>query len=293
MAISGRQRSLQYGGSRSSVLLRWCLRIFLYGWALTVLFPLVWMGYSSLKTPREFMANVWALPQTLCISNYVRAWIEADLARYSLNTLTIAAVTVSLYFLLMTTSAYILAKYDFFLRNFMKSFYFAAMMLPSILVLVPLYFQLEGLHTGLTDNILTLAVVYGVQMIPGDIFLMTGFIHNIDDSFIEAARIDGAGEWNIYCHIIIPFEKPTLLFLCLRVFMSVWNEYTMALTFLKSQANYTISIGLQRMTSMFSYGNEHGAVFAGLVISMLPILVLYVLFQKQLLNGMDAGSGVK
>lgn len=292
MTVKKNRRLLQRE-SASSLILRWVLRVILYGWAVTIIFPLAWMLYSSLKTAREFMTDVWALPKTIYLVNYIKAWIQADLAKYSLNTITISVITVSVYFLLSTTTAYILAKYDFALRNFFKGFYFAAMMVPSILVLVPLYFQLESIRAGFTDNIFVLAVVYGVQVIPTDIYLMTGFIRSIDDSFIEAARIDGAGEWNIYRHVIIPFEKPTLLFLCLKVFMTVWNEYTMALTFLKSPKNYTISIGLQRMTSMFSYGNEHGAVFAGLVISMLPIMILYVLFQKQLLNGMDAGSGVK
>ncbi len=279
--------------SVSSFAGRWILRILLYFWVLTILFPLVWMGYSSFKTPQEFMGNVWAWPKWIYVVNYIRAWTEADMPQYVFNTLFLAFGTVALYFIMITTTSYALAKYKFAFKKFMSAFYFVAMMIPSVLVLVPLYFQLESIKVGFTDNLLTLVVVYAVQAIPGGIFLLTGFIGSINNSFIEAAVIDGAGEWKIFTKIILPFVKPIVLFLCLTSFMATWNEYTTALTFLTSEKNYTISIGLQRMTSLFSYGNEHGAVFAGLVFSMLPILILYILFQKQILRGTDAGEGLK
>ncbi len=290
---NGRNRGFLDRESAGSFLFRCLLRVFLYAWAITVIFPLIWMLYSSLKSPREFMANVWALPKTIYLVNYIKAWVEADLATYSVNTLLISGITVVLYFLMISTTSYILGKYRFSLNSFFRAFYFAAMMIPSILVLVPLYFQLESIKAGFTDSKLVLAVVYAVQAIPTAIYLMTGFVNKIDDSFLEAALMDGAGEWSIYRYIVIPFEKPVLFFLCLTNFMASWNEYTMARTFLKSSENYTISIGVQRMTSMFTYDNQHGAVFAGLVLSVIPIMVLYGLFQKQILRGMDAGEGIK
>ena len=290
---SKRKHSMRRRESVSSLLSRWLLRILLYGWAAIIVFLIVWMFYSSMKTPQEFMNNVWALPNDLYVVNYIKAWIQADLAKYAINTLIISGGTVALYFFMISSTSYILAKYRFALNKFFRAFYFVAMMIPSILVLVPLYFQLESLKTGLTDNIFVLTVVYAIQAIPGAIFLLTGFIKGIDKSFIEAAVIDGASEWKIYTRIIIPFNKPILFFLCLTNFMATWNEYTMARTFLVSKEHYTISIGLQRMTSMFSYDNEHGAVFAGLVISMIPIFLLYLVFQKQILRGTDAAEGLK
>ena len=272
---------------------RFLLRILLYLWALTILFPVIWMFYSSFKTPREFMTNVWAWPQDIYVVNYIKAWVKADMSKYVLNTLILSVCTVVLYFLFISTTSYALTKYRFRMKRLLRGFYFVAMMIPSVLVLVPLYFQLESLKTGLTDNLLTLILVYAVQAIPGGIFLLTGFMQGINNSFIEAAVIDGATEWKIYTKIIIPFTKPILFFLCLTNFMGTWNEYTTAMTFLASPEHYTISIGVQKMTSIFSYGNEHGAVFAGLVISMLPILILYAIFQKQILRGTDSAEGLK
>lgn len=239
------------------------------------------------------MTNVWGWPNDIYLVNYIKAWIKADISKYVLNTLILSVCTVVLYFLFISTTSYVLAKYKFKLNRFFRGFYFIAMMIPSVLVLVPLYFQLESLKSGITDNLFTLIIVYTVQAIPGGIFLLTGFMKGINNSFIEAAVIDGANEWKIYSNIVIPFTKPVLFFLCLTNFMSTWNEYTTALTFLTSPENYTISIGVQRMTSIFSYDNEHGAVFAGLVISMLPILILYAIFQKQILRGTDSSEGLK
>ena len=272
---------------------RWLLRILLYFWALTILFPIIWMLYSSFKTPQEFMTNVWAWPKWIYIVNYIKAWIEADMSKYVLNTLVFSAGTVALFFIMCSSTSYILAKYNFEFKRFFRGFYFVAMMIPSILMLVPLYFQLEAIKEGITDNLFTLIIVYAVQAIPSAIFLLTGFIEGINNAFIEAAVIDGANEWQIFFKLVVPFNKPILFFLCLTNFMGTWNEYTTALTFLTSPSNYTISIGLQKMTSMFSYGNEHGAVFAGLVISMLPILILYSMFQKQIMHGTDSSEGLK
>lgn len=290
--MSERHRLLQRE-TAGTVISRFLLRIVLYFWALTILFPVVWMIYSSFKTPKEFMTNVWGWPNDIYLVNYIKAWIRADISKYVLNTLILSVCTVVLYFLFISTTSYVLAKYKFKLNRFFRGFYFIAMMIPSVLVLVPLYFQLESLKSGITDNLFTLIIVYTVQAIPGGIFLLTGFMKGINNSFIEAAVIDGANEWKIYSNIVIPFTKPVLFFLCLTNFMSTWNEYTTALTFLTSPENYTISIGVQRMTSIFSYDNEHGAVFAGLVISMLPILILYAIFQKQILRGTDSSEGLK
>ena len=184
------------------------------------------------------------------------------------------------------------------------------MMIPSILVLVPLFFQLESLGghinsliemiTGtnpgisMTDNRAMLTVIYAVQAIPVPIFLVTGFVRRIDQSFLEAAYIDGAGEWYVFSHIILPFIRPIVLFQCLAVFMATWNEYTLATTFLGyTEAHHTLSVGLQHITEIFSRGQDFGTIFAALTLSMLPILVLYTVFHKQFLRGTDAGEGLK
>ena len=297
--------------SFTTVFLRWVLRIFLYAWAVTIIFPIYWMFATSLKNSQEFMlGDVWNWPKLMYLTNYIKAWKEASMGAYMFNTLFVVVLTVILFTIMLTTTAYILGKYNFRIVTIVEKFYFLAMMIPGMLLLVPLYSQMQSIGEvvqsilrvilnnpeytiNITDNLVTLAIIYAVQALPVPIFLLTGFVRSIDKSFIEAARIDGAGEWRIFSTVVMPFIKPIVLFQCLTQFMGTWNEYLTALTFLESQENYTLSVGIQKLISQFGYQSDYGAVFAGLIISLLPILVLYIIFQKVIQNGTDMSEGLK
>lgn len=290
--------------SKTSVITTWILRLFLLAWAVVILFPLFWMLYTSVKERSEFIADRFALPENIWLINYQMAWTdsaaESSLVRYFGNTLLIVVLTVTLVLLMVAGTSYVLAKYQFKGVKIFETFYFIAMMIPSVLVLIPLWFQLRqlgntvfGSSSAITDNVFTLSLVYAVQALPAYIFLVVGFIRKIDNGFIEAAVIDGAGEWTIFTKIIIPFIKPTLMFIALGNIMNVWNEYTQARTFLESESNYTISVGIQSIQNAFTYSFNYGALFACLVLSMIPIITLYIMFQKQIQSGTDAGEGIK
>lgn len=279
-------------------------RVVLYVWAVVVILPLFWMVYTSVKQRDEFIADRFALPKDIWLANYQTAitnsTAESSLLRYFGNTFVIVAISTVLMLVMVSVTAYVLGKYRFRGKKLFEGFYFAAMLVPSVLVLIPLWFQLRQLGTNLlgspsaiTDNIFTLAVVYAVQALPAYIFLLVGFVRKINDSFIEAALMDGAQETKIFSQIILPQLRPMLVFVSLGHIMNVWNEYTMARTFLESESNYTISVGIQSIQNAFTYSFDYGALFASLVLSMLPILLLYLLFQKQILSGTDAGEGVK
>ena len=279
-------------------------RVVLYVWAVVVILPLFWMVYTSVKQRDEFIADRFALPKDIWLANYQTAitnsTAESSLLRYFGNTFVIVAISTVLMLVMVSVTAYVLGKYRFRGKKLFEGFYFAAMLVPSVLVLIPLWFQLRQLGTNLlgspsaiTDNIFTLAVVYAVQALPAYIFLLVGFVRKINDSFIEAALMDGAQETKIFSQIILPQLRPRLVFVSLGHIMNVWNEYTMARTFLESESNYTISVGIQSIQNAFTYSFDYGALFASLVLSMLPILLLYLLFQKQILSGTDAGEGVK
>lgn len=297
--------------SLGSASLRWLLRIFLYGWAVTILFPLFWTLATSLKSSKDFMlGDVWSWPDPMYLTNFIKAWNEANMGAYTFNTLFVTVLTVVLFAIMLTTTAYILAKYNFKFIKFFEKYYFVSMMIPGMLLLVPLYFQLDNVGTwirsvlrlitgdpdlvfSITDNLVTLSVVYAVTALPTPIFLLTGFMRSIDKSFLEAARIDGASEMYVFTRIVLPFVKPIVLFQCLTQFMGTWNEYMTALTFLEDEKNYTLSVGIQKLISQFGYQSDYGAVFAGLIICLLPILLLYVLFQKTIQNGTDMSEGIK
>lgn len=279
-------------------------RIVLYIWAVIILLPLFWMVYTSVKERGEFIADRFALPKDIWLANYQTAIMdsaaESSLLRYFGNTFLIVCMSTVMMLVMTTSTSYVLAKYTFKGKKIFENFYFIAMLIPSVLVLIPLWFQLRqlgrdllGSNSAITDSIFTLSLVYAVQGLPGHIFLMVGFMRRINNSFIEAALMDGAGETRIFTTIIIPQVRPIVVFMTLGYVMNVWNEYTLARTFLESEHNYTISVGIQSIQNAFTYSFDYGALFACLVLSMLPIMILYLLFGKQIQAGTDAGEGVK
>lgn len=275
---------------------RWVLRIFLYFWALTVIFPIYWMLATSLKGTKYFIGgDLWGWPQIIYLRNYIVAWVDMSFSKYVLNTLILDVLTVAFFVIMLTTTSFVLGKYQFGFVKAIGFYYFLVMMIPGILLLVPLYSFIKELKLP-TDNLIILAIIYAAQALPAPVFLLTEFVRSINKSFLEAARLDGAGEWYVFSRIVLPFIKPIVAFMCLTQFMGTWNEYLTALTFLGTSADkWTLSVGIQKLVSKYTYsgGGDYGVIFAGLMISMVPILILYVIFQKQIQQGTDMSEGIK
>lgn len=272
----------------AEIIARWFIRVFLLFCLILVIFPIIWLIVSSFKNQMEFLADPMAIPEVWRVYNYVTAWKEMNLSAYFVNSLFLVAGTAVLYFIMLSTTTYILAKYDFRFRKTIEMFYFAAMMIPAVLLLTPMYFIFDSLH--LTDNLFALNLIYSTISLPVGIFLVVAFVRQISDTFIEAAVIDGANEFQIYWNVILPMVKPVLFFSLIGNIMGTWNEYTIALTFISSPERYPVSIGLHFMENSVS---DKGVVFAGLVIALIPILILYGLFQRQIQEGISTNEGVK
>ncbi len=270
---------------------RGVIRVFLILWGLTVAFPLIWVLYTSLKSNQEFFASPWALPAHPRWQNFAEAWHEANFAAYFGNSLLTVAVTLAITLLIVGANAYVIAKYRNRAVRALEKFYMVAMMVPSVLMLVPLYYMADRL--AMTDSLLWLSVIYAVTGMPFSVFMMAGFVRGIHDALLEAATIDGASQFTIFFRIIVPLSKPSLFVVALLNVMGTWNEYITALTFIHDPAKYTIAIGLSYLTNSGTYDVNYGRTFAGLAIALVPILIVYAIFQKQLQNGMSSGDGVK
>lgn len=270
---------------------RGVIRVFLILWGLTVAFPLIWVLYTSLKSNQEFFASPWALPSHPRWQNFAEAWHEANFAAYFGNSLLTVAVTLAITLLIVGANAYVIAKYRNRAVRALEKFYMVAMMVPSVLMLVPLYYMADRL--AMTDSLLWLSVIYAVTGMPFSVFMMAGFVRGIHDALLEAATIDGASQFTIFFRIIVPLSKPSLFVVALLNVMGTWNEYITALTFIHDPAKYTIAIGLSYLTNSGTYDVNYGRTFAGLAIALVPILIVYAIFQKQLQNGMSSGDGVK
>jgi len=243
---------------------------------------------SSFKNQMEFLADPMALPTVWRASNYVTAFLEMDIYKYIINSLILVIGTALIYFAMLSTTSYIIAKYRCRLSKAMEILFFFGMMVPAVLRLTSMYFMFDDL--GMTDKHITLMLIYSANALPGGVFLIATFMKQINNAFIEASVIDGATEFQIFGRVILPMTKPILFFSILTNMIGTWNEYTTALSFISTPEKYPLSIGLHFMEA--STGDK-GIVFAGLIIALIPVFTVYGVFQKQIQEGVSADSGVK
>lgn len=267
------------------------LRLLLVMWTVTVLFPLIWTMYSSLKDNRAFYANPWALPDVLHFENYYNAWVTSSFGNYFFNSLFVVAGALFLSLLVSSMAAYVLSKFRFFASRILLLFFLSGTMVPSVVSFVPLYFFSQSL--SLTGKLVGLIIVYGFTNLSFSIFLIYGFMKKIPMAFTEAATIDGCSYYSTFFRIMLPLAKPGLIVAGILNAMTFWNEYILALVFISEPEKYTVPVGISMLSGTMQYRTDFGALFAGLIIGMIPMIIVYAIFQRQLQEGMAAGSGIK
>ena len=272
----------------STIVLKWIARVLMILWSVLVVYPLLWALFTSFKNAYQFMSDPWALPSRWMYSNYADAWIDANFADYFMNSVVVTLGALVLTLIMVSTSSYIIAKYRHPVIRFLERFYALFMMAPQVLLLIPLMYLC--LKFNLT-NLVTLIILYAIQSVPYYCFMMVPFIRGIDDSFLEAAQIDGANEFYVFLKIILPMAVPAVAMVALLSVVGSWNEYMVAITLIKDPKYYTLPAGINNITSSAVY--SYGVKFAALIISMIPVLIIYAIFQKPLQNGLSAGDGVK
>ena len=277
---------------KSLTITRNVVRIFLIIWSILIIFPILWAVLSSLKTNIEFGTNAWKLPEKLQWINYKNAWEGANFSKYFLNSLILSVGTVALSIIMTTTSAYVVGKFIHPVVKSIEIFYSIFMMVPQMLLLIPLLQMCKKLNMTKSDVVLfTLMITNALQGVPFYVFLLTPFMRSINNSILEAAEIDGANQFQAFAKLILPMVVPAIFMVGLLSFVGIWNEYIMSITFIKDPTKYTLSAGINELMNDATTGET--LKFAALIIAMLPILIVYAIFQKPLQNGLSSSDGVK
>lgn len=269
--------------------------LFLLPVCLSIIIPFIWMAITSLKTSAEIMKYPPTLiPLAPTLENFakvfqVQTWDGHSLLLTAFMNSTIVAVTTTLGALLTCSMAgYAFAKIEF--KN--KSLYFwlllIMLMIPPQITLIPIYVIMAKLNW--TDTLLPL-ILPVVLLNPYGVFLMRQTIAGIPSAYIEAARIDGANHWQIFTTIIVPMIKPAIVTLGLLLFLGRWNDFFGPLIYLSTDSHFTLPLALNWFRGR--YTTQWGLFMAASVISVIPILVLYILGQKQLSKGVSTISGLK
>jgi raffinose/stachyose/melibiose transport system permease protein len=255
--------------------------------AIVAIYPILWLVTNSLKTQTQMFEASWALPTELHWEHYVRAW-NFGIARYIVNSVIVTGVTVIITVALSTCAAYALSRFRFRGQTLFLFFILGGLMLAPEVSLIPLFKILVSLK--IYNTYLALILPYTAFGIPFTTFLLRAYILGLPRELEEAAYIDGAGSFKVFWHVIVPLSQPMIASAMLLEAMRVWNEFMFALTFIESDRLKTLPIGIMSFTSALR--TEWTVVMAGLVIASIPMIVLFLLTQRQFIRGLTTG-GIK
>ncbi|CAH1199562.1 carbohydrate ABC transporter permease [Paenibacillus sp. LjRoot153] len=264
--------------------------IILIIWSVAVLYPLVWTLLDALKNNEQFFLNApWALPKfPLLWSNFSYVWSKYNFSTYFLNSIVVTVGSTLLGMILAAMTAYILARYDFKGNKVLLTIYISSMMIPFALALIPLFFLLNDLH--LINTWLGLILVYAALNLPFGIFLLVGFYKSLPKEIEEAAIIDGTSHYGTFFRVMLPLSQPGLITVMITNMLNNWNEYFLGVVLTNEPTKYTLPIGLAVMQAEMQYRVEWGPLFAGLLITTLPTLIVYMIYQRQIASGITAGA---
>lgn len=254
--------------------------------AITSLYPIVWIVMSSLN-PGNSLRSTSLFPDTITLKHYTDLFIKKDFGLWYWNTLKIAFWNMILSVFLVVTTAYIFSRFRFPGRRVGLMTLLVVSMFPSFMSMVAIYVLL--LNIGLLDTHLGLILVYAGGSIPFGAWLVKGYFDGIPRSLEEAAKIDGAGNFTIFFKIMMPLSTPILTFIAITNFINPWMDFILARLVLRSAENKTLAIGLYEMVSG-KQNTEFTMFAAGAVMVAVPIAILYMVFQRYLIEGITAGA---
>ena len=251
-----------------------------------VIFPFVWMIYSTFKTNKEFMRSVWSFPESFTLDAYVGAWSGGALGTYAMNSLWIMAGATIITVAAATLAGYALAVYRPKWMAGMELGMTAAMAIPAYVALVPLVVLLRSL--GLLDTHLGVILPTAAFNIPVTIFIMRAFFVTLPRDLFDAARIDGASEWAIFRRIAFPIARPAMFTAGIVNMIWVWNDFLFPVVFINNPARKTLPVGLTDFVG--EHITNYPVMLAAILIAAIAPLVLFVFFERQITAALLGGA---
>lgn len=265
----------------------------LVGFTLATLYPVAWVVKMALSPSQGFASGAWPLPTEVSLVNFVDVVGTTDASgwlfgRQLLNSVVVSVATASVGLVLSTTAAYAMSRWRFPGQERALNGFVLTQMFPAVVMAIPLYLLLDAL--SLLDSLGGLVLVYSTTSVPFSTWTLKGFFDTIPRELEEAALLDGATRFQTFFRIVLPLARPALAVTGLFSFMTAWNEFVLAATFLGNPRSFTLPVVLQRYVS--DYGTEWGHFAAAAILVSLPVMALFFALQRQFVEGLTAG-GVK
>ncbi|GGD68658.1 carbohydrate ABC transporter permease [Microbacterium murale] len=257
-------------------------------WSIIVILPLLWTLFSSFKSTSEIFASPFTLPSSWDFTNYVNAWTKYNFGQMFLNTVIVVGVALFLVMLLGAMCAYVLARFSVPGSRVIYYLMLAGLTFPVFLAIVPLFFVLQGI--GLLGTLPGLIITYVAFALPFTVFFLYSFFKSLPYEIQEAAYVDGASEWRTFFQVMLPMAKPGLAAVGILNFLGLWNQFLLPVALNPNTSQYVLSQGMAAFASAAGYEVDQGALFAAVIITIVPVLVVYIFFQRQLQGSVSQGT---
>jgi len=264
----------------------WIGKLLLTIYALLTIYPLIWLFISSFKSNQEFYGKPFALPSVWQFENFARAWKIAGIGTALTNSVIVTLASMALTLFLGTLAAYVLSRLQFKLKGFIMALFVLGMLIPIHSTLVPLFIMMKKMM--ILDTHWALILPYTAFELPVAIFVVAAYLTSVPKEVEEAAMIDGNGYWGIFFRVIFPLSVPAMATVAILAFLRFWNDFAFALVFINKQALKTLPLSL----SIFSdgFGTDYSLTMAAMTIAVIPTIIIYLIFQEQIMKGMVAGA---
>lgn len=266
--------------------------------AVSIIIPVGWVFLASIKQNSEFYGNPWAMPAGVYLQNFVDAFEKARMGDYFFNSVFITVLALVMLLVVALPAAYVLARYKFLGSKLFNIMFMGGLFINVNYIVVPIFLMFVDADKVLKqmvgsgfflNNKFIVALVYAATALPFTIYLLSGYFVTIPKDYEEAAYVDGSGYFRTMVTVMLPMARPSIITIILFNFLSFWNEYIISMTLL-TKDDKTLPVGLMQLMQAQKAAANYGQLYAGLVMVMLPTLILYILVQKKLTQGMSLGG---
>jgi N-acetylglucosamine transport system permease protein len=261
-------------------------------WALATALPLIWVVMASFKSNTEiFLGAPFALPKEFSFSTYVDAWNTAHVGRYFLNSVFVVLISTAGTMLFGSMAAYVLARYQFFGNRIIYYLFVSGLFFPTFMALGPLFYILKGFN--LLNSFTGLILVYIAYSLPFTVFFLAAFFKTLPREIDEAATVDGASHTRKFFQIMVPMARSGLISITIFNIVGQWNQYLLPVVIMQGQGSenkYVLTQGIAQISTSAGYHAEWSTLFAALTLAILPMIVVYAIFQRQIQSGLTAGA---
>ncbi|MEK4248901.1 carbohydrate ABC transporter permease [Paenibacillus sp. FSL W7-1287] len=261
----------------------WIL-ITIYG--ILTIYPLFWLILSSFKSNAQFFSEPFALPNQWMFDNFITAWTTSKMGVAFRNSTLVSIITLLFTLLLSGLTSYVLARFNFKLKGLTMLFFVVGMLIPIHSTLVPLFILMKQL--SILNSYWALILPYTAFALPTAIFILTAYLSTIPKEIEEAAYIDGTSLWGVFFRIMLPISLPALSTVSILTFLHSWNDFSFALVFISKSTLKTLPLAVSNFADGFQ--TDYSLTLAAMTLSVIPTIIVFLLFQEQVMKGMTAGA---